>query len=145
MDLDTTDLWTCPECGKRFVTKNLAHSCGRHTVEDFMAGKGEMAWSYWNALCRMVGTCGPYTVVANKTGIGFMVRVRFAGVRAVSDRGMSLFFWLKQRVDSPRFRKVEYFGGRDWGYHVRVTSPDELDGEVQRWLCLAYEVGCQRA
>lgn len=121
------------------------HSCGSHTVEQFMAGKSETAWAYWRRLGDMVSNCGPYSVFANKTNIGFMVRVRFAGISAVSDRGVSLSFWLKHRIESPRFRKIEHYGGHDWGYHLRVTSLDELDDEVQSWLCMAFEVGCQRA
>jgi len=27
------DLWMCPECGHRFVTRNMWHSCARHPVE----------------------------------------------------------------------------------------------------------------
>lgn len=110
-----------------------------------MDGKSRTAWAYWERLQTMVGTCGPYSIVANKTRLAFMVRVRFAGMSAVSDRGMSFSFWLKQRIESSRFRKVDHYGGDDWGYHLRVTSLDELDDEVQSWLCLAYEVGCQRA
>ncbi len=144
MDTDTSDLWSCPRCGKRFVTRNMAHSCGAHTVEAFMEGKGPLAWIYWEKVNEMVGRCGPYTVVANKTRLEFMVRVRFAGVDAVSERGLSLSFWLKRRIESPRFRKVEHFGARDWVYHLRLTGIDELDAEVQDWLCQSYEVGCQR-
>lgn len=110
-----------------------------------MEGKGEKAWAYWDHLQEMVANCGPHSVVANKTRLVFMVRVRFAGMSAVSDRGMSFAFWLKQRIDSPRFRRVEHYGGNDWGYYLRAESLEDLDDEVQRWLCMAYEVGCQRA
>lgn len=144
METDTSDLWTCPLCGKRFVTRNLSHSCGPHTVEAFMDGRGPTAWAYWNRLCEMVGHCGAYSVVANKTRLEFMVRVRFAGMDAVSERGMTMSFWLKHRIESPRFRKVELLGRHDWLYHVRFGSLEELDSEVQDWLCLSYEVGCQR-
>lgn len=142
---DTSDLWTCPSCGKQFVTANTFHSCGAHTVEDFMAGKSDIAWSYWDRLNELVGACGPYTVVANASRLAFMVRVRFAGISAVSDRGMSMSFWLKERVHSPRFRRVDRYTPTDFGYHLRVASLDELDDELQQWLCRAYEVGCQRA
>lgn len=145
MGVDTSDLWVCPSCGKRFVGRNMWHSCGKHTVEDFMEGKGETAWAYWNRLCQMVGNCGPYSIVANKTRLAFMVRVRFAGMSAVSGRGMSFAFWLKERIEHPRFRRVEHYGGNDWGYYLRVESLDDLDDEVQEWLCMAYQVGCQQA
>lgn len=26
-------LWTCPECGHAFVTRNLWHSCGRYELD----------------------------------------------------------------------------------------------------------------
>ncbi|MFQ5967713.1 MAG: DUF5655 domain-containing protein [Acidimicrobiia bacterium] len=110
-----------------------------------MESKSEVAWAFWNKLQEMVGNCGPHSIVANKTRLAFMVRVRFAGTSAVSDCGMSFAFWLKQRIDSPRFRRVEHYGGSDWGYHMRVGSLEELDDEVQGWLCMAYEVGCQLA
>ncbi len=109
-----------------------------------MEGKGPAAWGYWDRLCEMVGECGEYSIVANKTRLEFMVRVRFAGMDAVSEHGMSLSFWLKHRIESARFRKVELLGRRDWLYHLRVGSVEELDAEVQDWLCLSYEVGCQR-
>jgi hypothetical protein len=110
-----------------------------------MEGKGPTAWSYWDRLREMIARCGPYSIVANKTGLAFMVRVRFAGISAVSERGMSLNFWLKERIESPRFRKVDYYGHRDWVYFLRLTSLDDLDDEIQGWLCRSYEVGCQKA
>jgi hypothetical protein len=145
VDVDTSDLWTCPRCGKRLVTRNMSHSCGPHTVEAFMEGKGPIAAAFWDRLREMVAECGPHTIVANKTGLAFMVRVRFAGISAVSERGMSLNFWLKERIDSPRFRKVEKYGRRDWVYFLRVTTPDDLDEEIQGWICRSYLVGCQLA
>lgn len=144
-DREQSELWACPQCGKQFVTANTFHSCGNHSIEEFMAGKSEVAWAYWDRLNQMVGTCGPYTVVANKTRLVFMVRVRFAGITAVSDRGMSMSFWLKEQIASPRFRRVDHYTKSDFGHHLRVASLAELDDELQEWLCRSYEVGCQRA
>ena len=120
------------------------HSCGGHTAEAFLDGKPPSAIALWDRLCEMVAECGPYEFAAAKTTIGFMVRTRFAGISALSARGMTLNFWLKQHIDNPRFAKVEHLERRDWLYRVRIGSLDELDEEVQRWLCMAYEVGCQR-
>ena len=143
MDVDTSDLWNCPVCGKRFVTRNMSHSCGPHTVGQFMEGKGPQAWAFWDRLQEVVAACGPYSIVANKTRLEFMVRVRFAGMDAVSERGMSFSFWLKEHIDSPRMRKVVLYGRNNWVHHLRVTSLDDLDEEVQGWLCRSYQVGCQ--
>jgi hypothetical protein len=122
----------------------MSHSCGAHTVDQFMEGKGPQAWAFWERLQELVGRCGPYTIVANKTRLEFMVRVRFAGMDAVSERGMSISFWLKEQIESPRFRKVAHYGGRDWVYYLRLSALEDLDEEIQAWLCRSYEVGCQR-
>jgi len=53
---------------------------------------------------------------------------------------MSFSFWLKERIESPRFGKVVLYGRTDWVHHLRISS---LDGEVQGWLCRSYQVGCQ--
>ena len=74
-----------------------------------------------------------------------MVRTRFAGVTSLSDRGMTMTFWLKEPIQSRRFARVDHLGGRDWIYSVRLKSIAELDDELQGWLCRAYRVGCQEA
>ena len=128
-----------------FWQANTWHSCGRHTVEAFLEGKGPKALAYWENLKEVVGRCGPYTLAANKTNIGFMVLVRFVGVTALSERGMTMNFWLKEKIESSRFTKAEYLLHRDWIYRLRITSLDQLDDELQDWVCRSYEVGCRRA
>jgi hypothetical protein len=56
---------------------------------------------------------------------------------------MSFSFWLKERIESPRFGKVVLYGRTDWVHHLRISSLDDLDDEVQGWLCRSYQVGCQ--
>ena len=142
---DTSTLWSCPRCGKHFWQPNTWHSCGNHTVEQFLDGKGPTAIAFWEKLKEMVGKCGPHTLIANKTNIGFMVLVRFAGATALSERGMTMNFWLKEKIESPRFAKVEYLLHRDWLYRLRITSIDEMNDELQGWLCSSYRVGCREA
>jgi hypothetical protein len=31
-----TELWTCPKCGRRFVSRNLWHASGDYSVEGFL-------------------------------------------------------------------------------------------------------------
>ncbi len=138
-------LWVCPRCGKKFVQRNSSHSCGPHTIEAFLEGKGPRAMGLWERFAEIVRGFGPVEAVANRMNIGFMVRARFAGVFSLSERGMSVHFWLKRRVDSPRFARREYLLHRDWIYRVRVTDPSELDDELIGWLREAYQVGAQRA
>jgi hypothetical protein len=69
--------------------------------------------------------------------VAFIGRVRFAGVNAVSDRGMSIAFGLPRWLHSPRIRRVERLGSW-YVHHLRLTAPDELDEELLAWLRESY-------
>lgn len=129
-------LWTCPRCGNKFVTRNMWHSCQRWTVEQFLEGKGPRAQALRQRLVELVSECGPFEYTATKNRIGFMVRVRFAGVMSLSEQGMTFAFWLKKRIHSPRFAKVEQYTPRDWGYRCGPPRP--------RSSTTRYSDGCGR-
>jgi hypothetical protein len=73
-----------------------------------------------------------------------MVRVRFAGV-VVHKGWLECSFWLKRRMEDPRFSRVEKYTSRDFGYFFRLKDPWELDGQVRDWIREAYAIGCQAA
>ncbi len=136
-------LWTCAKCGQRFVTPNMWHSCVRMSVRDHLRGRPKEVVSLYRRYAAMVRGLGPgVRTVAVKSGIGFMVRVRFAGV-TVQQRGLRAGFWLKRRIDSPRFSKVELIPPNNYIYSFHVRAPEDLDAEVRRWLTEAYRVGLQ--
>jgi hypothetical protein len=146
--MSTTDLkplWTCPKCGKRFVTRNMWHSCGRFSVEQFFKGKSPRAKKLYHAFHKFVRTnCGRFVVDVAKTRISFQGRVRFAGVAGVNKEGLTIGFWLKRRVESPRFVSVQSPMPKDFVYKLRVQRPQDFDRELARWLKEAYLVGQQR-
>lgn len=136
-------LWACPRCGQRFVSPNMWHSCVRMTVADHMRGRPKEVVDLYRRFARMVRELGRgVKAVAVKTGIGFMVRVRFAGA-VLQKGGLRANFWLKRRIDSPRFAKVEFIPPNNYIYSFHVRSPDDLDDEVRGWLGEAYRVGIQ--
>ncbi len=133
-------LWSCPECGAKLVQRNLSHACGDFSVERFLAGKGERARALFERFEALVARCGPYERAPAKTRVAFMVRMRFASVNGVSERGLRAHLCLPRRIDSPRFTRVEPIG-RILGHHFRVASPDELDDEVLGWMRESYALG----
>lgn len=137
------DLWTCPRCGARFVTRNMSHGCGDYTVDGFFEGKPAKARELYEALVRTLGEIGPFEQVPTKTRIAFMVRVRFAAVNRVRKDGLACHMWLKRRVESPRFPKVELLGRSDWVHYFVLRSEEELDEELRGWMREAYDVGLQ--
>jgi hypothetical protein len=134
-------LWTCPRCGKSYVTRNLSHSCVIIPLEAHFVGR-PISRKLYQAVLRLLQADGPVTVSVSRTRIEFMTRVRFAGLRPRRDY-VWLGFWLKRRVESPRFHKVEYLGHQDWIYQLRLRDEVELDGELRAWLREARAVGDQ--
>ncbi len=133
-------LWTCPECGAKFVSRNIYHSCGRATLEDWKARMGPGARRLYDRFEAMIAACGPYHVGPAKTRIAFLGRVRFAGIQSLSERGMTCTFALPEPLDSPRFARVWEVAPRWWGHRLRITEPEQLDEEVQEWLRESYRL-----
>lgn len=137
------ELWTCPRCGARFVTRNTWHGCGDYSVDGFFEGKAPRLRELYDAFVAFIEEIGPFEQVPTKSRIAFMVRVRFAGVAWLRRDGLVCGFWLKREIRSPRFTKVELLGKHDRVYQFVLRDEGELDGEVRGWLREAYEVGKQ--
>ncbi len=104
----TKPLWTCPRCGHRFVSPNMAHSCLQVELSTHFAGKDKRIrklFDAWLAFVRKFG--GPVTVNSQKSQITFQARIRFAGA-TVRRQWVECGFWLK-RPDGHAFPQ----GGKD--------------------------------
>ncbi|HEX6474005.1 MAG TPA: DUF5655 domain-containing protein [Candidatus Limnocylindria bacterium] len=134
-------LWTCPRCGKSYVTRNMWHSCVTVPLDSHFGGRPRSRELY-DAVVDFLEADGPVTVSISKTRIEFMTRAHFGGVRVMRDWPW-LAFWLKRRIESDRFDKVDYYGGRDWGYRLRLRDESQLDDELRGWLGESRTVGDQ--
>jgi hypothetical protein len=137
----TRPLWTCPNCGNKFVTRNLWHSCVIVPLERHFEGRPR-ARQLFDAYLAALESQGDVTIVSSKTRIAFMTRVRFAGCQVRKD-WLLAGFWLARKVDSPRFSKVEYLGPKAWVYYLPIRDEPDLDEEFLSWLAEARRVGNQ--
>ncbi len=122
----------------------MPHSCGRYSVEQFLAGKSPQAVALYEHFSALVLDCGPVQVAPAKARIGFQVRMIFAAVNKLSERGLDAHVVLTRRLDRPRFRRIETMTPRCYVHHFRIESVSELDDEVMSWLREAYQVGTQK-
>ncbi len=92
----------------------------------------------------MLEAFGPVRVVSNKTTVGFMVRVRFAGCTYVRKESLRCGMWLTRRVDSKYWVKVDRYAPRAYVYQFELREPGDLNAEIRRFLRESYAVGCQQ-
>ncbi len=133
-------LWICPKCGLKFVSRNLAHSCGNATLDDWYARKGPRARQLYDRFEQMIAECGEYYLSPAKTRMTFLGRVRFAGITSLSDDGMTCTFAMPYPLRSRRFVGIREEVPGWWSHRLRITHPGQLDAQVQGWLRRSYRL-----
>jgi len=132
------DLWVCPRCGARLVSRNLWHSCGSFTLEDLFAGSGPGVLELARQYVEMLHALGDVQVLPQKTRLTCVARVRFAGLHP-RKKGFRASFALERWLDSPRIVHTEDYGPRWRIHHVDVRRVDDLDDELRAWLRESYD------
>jgi len=135
-------MWTCPRCGRSFANLNQSHSCLDLSAAEHLSGKSDLAMSIYEAVVEALERCGEFRIHAQKTRIAFITRMTFAGV-SVAERWVDLSLISSTVIDDPRIRKLFLFGPTSWGHLVRLTKPDDIDQQVEGWLCEALRRGDQ--
>ena len=121
----------------------MPHSCGKYSVEKFLAGKDTGAIQLYEKFSDLIQSCGPVLTAPAKTRVGFQVRMIFAAVNKLSERGLEAHVVLTRRLNSSRFRRIEMLTPRCFVHHFRIDAITDLDEEVRSWLQEAYKVGTQ--
>jgi hypothetical protein len=136
-------LWRCPKCGKKFVVKNLSHSCRTHDLRPLFARCDPRVFRMYRKFERMVKACGPVTVEPRSNEVVFLVRVRtMAFTPARSSAQLRLAFARPGR--HRRFIKTFRFSSRFHAHWIRVRDLTELDAQVQAWVREAYSLSAQK-
>ena len=65
------ELWTCPDCGHRFVTRNIWHSSGNYDLDEHFSGREPIVREIFDRLEEIVRGFGLVTVYVQKTCIVF--------------------------------------------------------------------------
>ncbi len=133
-------MWTCPECGRQFVTANTWHSCGYYDLEEHFSGKDPIVRQIFTTLVEAVEQAGPVTVYAQKTRIVFQVRTRFAAI-FTRRRWLILQIWLKRQAEHLLLQRVERYTYRDFGHVIRIQQPEEIDDQLIELLHESYAMG----
>ena len=109
------------------------------SVEDHFEGRDPVVASIYAALKKTARSLGPFKEEAKKTSIHLVRSTAFAGV---ATRKSSLILTLKSAKDiaSPRVTKHEQASAGRWHLEVKLSSPREVDAEIEKWMKNAYEL-----
>jgi hypothetical protein len=113
-------------------------------VADHFKGKDPAVRTLFRLYRRLVRACGPVRMYAQKTRIVFQARARFAGA-VPRKHWLDCGLWLKRRVDSARFHKIEFIPPNNYIHSFRVKRREDLDDVVAALLREAYTVGMQES
>jgi hypothetical protein len=119
------------------------HSCGKFALKDLFAKSDPNVPRLFRKFARMVRSCGPVTMIPQKTRVVFMDRVRFAGVYPRKSY-LICSIAVPERVENPRFIKIESYAPNWHGHYFRVESSQNLDRQIQAWMRESYKVGQQK-
>jgi hypothetical protein len=136
-------MWTCPECGRSFANRNQSHFCSHVNLEEHFKGREPSVVATFERLLVAARENGPLKVLPEKTRIAFQVRMSFAAF-TLRRRWVDGHVVLARRLESPRFRRIDFISPRNQVHVFRLGEPAEVDAEVEAWLSEAYSVGEQR-
>ncbi|MGE3467015.1 MAG: DUF5655 domain-containing protein [Pyrinomonadaceae bacterium] len=134
-------MWTCPHCGAEFVQENLSHSCGHFTVDAFLRGKSQRAIELFWFFIHSWNKVGAVKVHPVKTSVSLLVEVRFCRINRVTTAGILGHLWLKERIISRKFFKVEKFRRNDYVHHFELKDESFIDDEFLKYMKMSYEIG----
>lgn len=135
-------LWTCPNCGERFTTRNQWHSCGKFDLDALFEGSEPHVRDLFDRFVETVRSLGEVRVIPQRTRIAFQVEMRFAALHP-RRAALSGHLILARRSRSALFTKVETFSAHCHRHVFRLTSTEQLDDEFVAHLVEAYRVGCR--
>ncbi len=135
-------MWRCPACGRQFVNRNQAHSCGKYDLESHFQHKPAEIRQLYEKFVSQVQLCGPVTILPEKTRIAFQVRMSFAAVQIQHTRIVGHLV-LPRRHERPCFMRIDSISLSNHVHHFRIEKPEDLDEELRGFIERAYRVGQQ--
>src|SRR3984893_2270413 len=122
-------LWICPKCRRGFANRNQFHFCSDVRLDEHFAGRGPHVIETFEALVRAAEKSGPVKVLPEKTRIAFQVRMSFAAF-TLRPRWIDGHVVLARRLESPRFRPLDFFSPLNQVHAFRLHEPADVDAEV---------------
>ncbi|MGI5132634.1 DUF5655 domain-containing protein [Pseudonocardia sp. CA-107938] len=139
----TGGMWTCPSCARTFAAAGPVHTCRPLGDLDAHFARSEpQVRAAFDEVVAAVRALGPVEVLPQTSRIALHVRMSFAAF-TVRRRWLDGHVVLGERVEHPRFTRIEEFSRHNVLHAFRLHGPAEVDADVRSWLAAAYRIGRQ--
>jgi len=112
---------------------------GSPTVSGHFDGRAASVAATYAAVLAAARRFGRVREEPKKTSIHLVRETAFAGV-ATRNAALVLTIKSDRDVRSPRVLRHERASANRWHLEVRLTSPEDVDGELRGWLERAYSL-----
>lgn len=131
-------MWVCVRCGRDFANRNQTHTCAPlRELDGHFVGKAPAVRETFDRVVDEVRRLGPVDVLPEKTRIALHHGMSFAAFVPRAN-WLDGHVVLAERVESPRFRRIDVYSVGNIVHVFRLTDPAEVDAEFVAWLALAY-------
>ena len=131
------NLWTCPECGRKFERKGQAHSCKTFALalhfKDKLTGK-LLFEKFKQAVLSQVG---PFKVESLECCIHFVTTFTFTAVRIQRNK-IKVDFSLNKKVKNKRIKQSTQMSANRYLYAIDILKAEDIDAELMEWITEAY-------
>ena len=106
------------------------------------AGRSPQVIEVYERLTRVLRSVGPVTVETKKTSLHLIAGTHGSAFVGVHPQKAAVLLNIRSvaPIESPRVRKVEQVSTHRFHNELLLTSPDDVNGELLRWLKAAYEL-----
>jgi len=108
-------------------------------VEDHFDGRSPQVRAIYDRILAAARRHGEVAEDPKKTSIHLNRKTAFAGI-ATRRESLILTLKLDRDLPSPRIAKHEQASAHRWHLEVRLTHPEQVDSELQRWIEEAFRL-----
>ncbi|MBN2172616.1 MAG: hypothetical protein JW731_00700 [Bacteroidales bacterium] len=135
-------MWTCPNCGREFRNTNQDHSCVVTDMESHFINKQQNVIDTFKVLKEVATSFENVKINSVKNAILFTAKSHFLAVKPKKSI-LDIEFVLDVPIEGFPIHKTVQASKSKWAHFVRLETPEEVDGQLERWIKRAYEVCCQ--
>ena len=136
-------MWTCSNCGQKFIHTNQWHSCAERSVEDFLINKSPLTIELFWHLINEYTLLGDFVLHPARSRIAFAAKIRFGYISRLGKDFVDAALTFNKRYDDNLcfYRIGEVPGGRYFQHYFRIFNKEDVNDELRMYMKKALDYG----